>query len=118
MGGRGSSGHPAPRTVPDRITQTCLDLLNDTSSDAGPLREGGWVSLTRLRERLRDVPRAELDAALRQMYRSQRVNLIPQSNQRALTQQDRDAAFYIGAEHKHHIYIDHPHNPADQQFDS
>ena len=37
------------------------------------------------------------------MYRSQRVNLIPQSAQRTLTAEDREAALRIGAENKHLI---------------
>jgi len=33
------------------------------------------------------------------------VNLIPQSNQQALTAEDREAALRIGGEHKHLMSI-------------
>jgi hypothetical protein len=39
------------------------------------------------------------------MYRTQQVNLVPQSNQQALTKADRDAALRIGGEAKHMISV-------------
>jgi hypothetical protein len=60
-----------------------------------------FVRLTELRARLDDLPRADVDAALDEMYRSQQVNLIPQSAQRGLTAQDREAALRIAGENKH-----------------
>jgi hypothetical protein len=62
-----------------------------------------FVKLTDLRQRLADVPRADVDAALDRMYRSQRINLIPQSGQRLLTAEDREAALRIGGDNKHLI---------------
>ncbi|MGH3166487.1 MAG: hypothetical protein ACRDN0_11420 [Trebonia sp.] len=62
-----------------------------------------FVKLTDLRQRLADVPRAEVDAALDRMYRSRRINLIPESGQRLLTAEDRTAALRIGGEAKHLI---------------
>jgi hypothetical protein len=62
-----------------------------------------FVRLADLRGRLADVPRADIDAALDRMFRSQRVNLVPQSGQRLLTTEDREAAFRIGGESKHLI---------------
>jgi hypothetical protein len=35
------------------------------------------------------------------MYRSQRINLIPQSSPRALSAEDREAAICIGGQDKH-----------------
>jgi hypothetical protein len=60
-----------------------------------------FVKLADLRLRLAGLPRAEVDAALDRMFRSQRINLIPQSSPRALTEEDREAAFRIGGENKH-----------------
>jgi len=60
-----------------------------------------FVKLTDLRQRLADVPRSDVDTALDQMYRSQRINLIPQSSPRALSAGDREAALQIGGENKH-----------------
>lgn len=60
-----------------------------------------FVKLAGLRSRLADLPRADVDAALDRMYRSQRVNLIPQSSPRALSDADREAALRIGGQDKH-----------------
>jgi hypothetical protein len=67
---------------------------------------GEFVRLAELRQWLTAVPRAALDAALGEMYQSQRINLIPQSNQRALSAADREAALRIGDEYKHLISIE------------
>ena len=67
---------------------------------------GEFVQLCTVREHLADIPRAALDAALTTMFTAQRVNLIPQSNQRALTVADRAAALYLGGEHKHLLSIE------------
>jgi hypothetical protein len=70
---------------------------------AGP---GELVKIRELRERLADIPRSPLDGALAAMFTARRINLIPQSNQQALTDADREAALRIGGEHKHLISID------------
>lgn len=64
-----------------------------------------WVSLTRLRPLLGDVPRDEVDAALRRMIALPDVRLVPWENQKTLTQADRDAAVVIGDQPKHRIWI-------------
>ena len=69
-------------------------------------REGGWVDLVRLREGLPDVSRHDLDAALTRMYRIPGVSLIPEENQKVLTDGDRAAAVSIGDQDKHLIAID------------
>jgi hypothetical protein len=69
-------------------------------------RPGEFVKLSALRERLSGIPRSALDATLGAMYAALRVNLIPQSNQQALTAADREAALRIGGEHKHLISIE------------
>ena len=66
---------------------------------------GKFVKLRELRAELNDVPRGELDSSLEEMYRAQQVNLVPQSNQQALTQPDRESALRIGGEAKHMISI-------------
>ena len=67
---------------------------------------GEFVSLRELRLRLPGRPRPDVDAALAALFTAQRVNLIPQSDQRALSDADRDAALRIGGEHKHLISIE------------
>jgi hypothetical protein len=67
---------------------------------------GQFVSLRELRLRLPDRPRPDVDAALAALFTAQRINLIPQSNQRALSDDDREAALRIGGEYKHLISIE------------
>ena len=67
---------------------------------------GEFVSLRELRLRLPGRPRPDVDAALAALFTAQRINLIPQSNQRALSDADRGAALRIGGESKHLISIE------------
>jgi hypothetical protein len=67
---------------------------------------GEFIKLRDVRERLADIPRPALDATLATMFTARRVNLIPQSDQQALTAADRDSALRIGGEHKHLISIE------------
>lgn len=67
---------------------------------------GGWVQLTALRSELRDVSRDELDATLVRMYRLPGVSLIPEENQKTLTDADRQAGLEIGDQAKHLIAIE------------
>jgi hypothetical protein len=65
------------------------------------LEPGAWVSLTRLRPFFADVPRAEVDEALRKLSRADDVHLVPENNQKTLTETDRAAAVHIGDQDKH-----------------
>ncbi|MGH3280480.1 MAG: hypothetical protein ACRDNW_15265 [Trebonia sp.] len=67
---------------------------------------GEFVKLRELRDRLGDIPRLTLDGALTTMFSAQCVNLVPQSNQQALTAADREAALRLGGEQKHLISIE------------
>jgi hypothetical protein len=67
---------------------------------------GEFVSLRELRLRLPGRSRPNVDAALAALFTAQRINLIPQSNQRALSDADREAALRIGGECKHLISIE------------
>jgi hypothetical protein len=69
-------------------------------------RPGGWVSLARLRGEVGDLPRKEVDAALINLYQQPGVSLIPEENQKALTDADRAAAVRIGDQNKHLIAIE------------
>jgi hypothetical protein len=67
---------------------------------------GGWVSLADLRERLRDMPRSELDTTLKAMISRPGVSIIPEADQSSLKERDREAAVRIGGEYKHLIAIE------------
>jgi hypothetical protein len=69
---------------------------------------GRWVSLTRFRPLLGDVPKAEVDTALVRMERLPDVDIVPESNQKTLTAQDREAAVIVGNQAKHLLWIGIP----------
>ncbi|KQY09064.1 hypothetical protein ASD37_00820 [Mycobacterium sp. Root135] len=69
-------------------------------------RAGGWVDLVRLRAELPDVTKSELDDALTQMQRQPGVSLIPEENQKTLTDEDHAAAVDIGNRARHLIAIE------------
>jgi hypothetical protein len=68
--------------------------------------DGAFVKLRELRAQLSDIARPDLDIVLAALFASQRINLVPQSNQQALTDADRESALRIGGENKHLISIE------------
>jgi len=85
-----------PATTEDRIRAAYGRLT---------ARPGGWVSLTRLRAELTD-PRDDVDAALAQLHRTPGVSVIPQEDQKVLTDADRASAVVIGDKPKHLIAME------------
>jgi hypothetical protein len=67
---------------------------------------GEFVRLRELRLHLADITRTDLDTALAAMFARQRINLIPESHQQALSDADRESALRIGGEYKHLISIE------------
>lgn len=68
----------------------------------------GFVSLTQLRPMLGTLSKQEVDDTLRRMNNTKGVNVIPQSNQKILTAQDRASMIRIGNEDRLLISIDEP----------
>jgi hypothetical protein len=68
-------------------------------------RSGDFVLLSRLRSRLGIVSRTDVDAALKKLNRAPDVSLVPESNQKMLTDEDREAAVVIGNQDRHLIAI-------------
>ena len=64
---------------------------------------GSLVMLSRLRGRFPNVPRDELDRILRDLEDQRIIHLEPESNQKALTQADRDAALRLGPQDVHAV---------------
>jgi hypothetical protein len=85
-----------PAAVEDRIRSAYHDLVAEPS---------GWVGLRRLRERLADVPRADVDAALLRLGLGPDVYLEREMNQKSLTDEDWAAAIRVGGEPKHLLSI-------------
>ncbi|GAB3233301.1 hypothetical protein GCM10027447_29580 [Glycomyces halotolerans] len=88
---------PAPTDPRDAIRDAYRELVEGTS---------GWVSLKRLRKHLDGIDRATLDKALIELVGSHAIRLIPESNQKTLTREDREAALWLGGEYLHLIAIE------------
>ena len=101
---------PAPDAAPaSKANAGDLTAFIETGYRSLAASAGEFVSLRELRLRvtaLTDRPRPDVDAALAAMFTAQRINLIPQSHQQALSDADREAALRIGGEYKHLISIE------------
>nr|SAP16339.1 hypothetical protein BN4615_P11002 [Nonomuraea gerenzanensis] len=86
-----------PRADVEQQIRAAYDLL--------ARRPGAWVGLAGVRE-LVDAPRDQVDDVLRRLERRPDVNMVPESNQKTLRQEDREAAITIGAQDKHLIWFD------------
>jgi len=84
------------------------DLEDRIRSAYGKLatEPAGWVSLADLRELLGDIPRGELDTALKWMAVQPGVRLIPVANLKSLSTRDREAALRFGGEDNHAMAIE------------
>ncbi|MFI7067441.1 hypothetical protein ACIBL3_41055 [Kribbella sp. NPDC050124] len=67
-----------------------------------------WVGLAALRTEIAEVPRDELDAALREMSRTPGVHLQEEANQQSLTDTDHEAAVRFGGSSRHILKIENP----------
>lgn len=83
----------------DRIRNAYRHALRDLDK-----QPGDWLSLTDLRPYI-GGHRPHVDEALRQLARTREAAIVPESNQKALTGADREAAVVIGDQHKHAIAI-------------
>lgn len=97
--GPGETPAAAPQDAP-----SVEDRIRAVYTELAP-RPGGWVPLRRLRAEL-DAPRDAVDAALTVLHRTPGVSVIPEENQKQLTDEDRAAAVLIGDRPKHLIAIE------------
>jgi hypothetical protein len=67
---------------------------------------GDWVGLARVRDLLDGATAAEVDDALRRLERKPDVHIVPETDQRRLTQADRAAAVRIGSKENHLLKVD------------
>jgi hypothetical protein len=107
MGGRGSAGRAHSRWGEwgDRRAETYQRVWDVYHELVG--EPEGWVGLRRLRGRLTDLPRAEVDEALADLARTHHRDVVlePEINQKTLTTDDWDAAARIAGEEKHLLRI-------------
>ncbi|MGW4423374.1 hypothetical protein [Streptosporangium sp. NPDC004631] len=94
-----------PTPGPETETEADIEVRVRVAYSELAGEPGTWVSLTKLRPLLGDVSRAEVDDMLRRMNRMPDVNIVPESNQKTLTPQDREAAVTIGDQDKHLLSI-------------
>lgn len=101
----------SPRTEepePVEKTDTTVDIeASIRAAYSGLAREpGSTVRLSRLRNELRDIPRTDLDDALARLRRAPDVSLIPEENQKTLTDEERAAAVVVGNQQNHLLSIE------------
>ncbi|MFI5955231.1 hypothetical protein [Cryptosporangium sp. NPDC051539] len=92
----------APRS---RASDSDLRVRIVSAYDALADEPRAWVSLRRLRPFFADVPRDELDDALRRLALEDDVNVAPEPSQGLLTDADIQAALRLGAQDNHLLAI-------------
>ncbi len=92
--------------VENKIRQAYQDLRRPDAAGTS------WVGLADLRDKIgNDASRTEVDAALKRMaidHGPGGADVVPESNQKALTPRDRAAVVHFGDQEKHAISIDDP----------
>jgi hypothetical protein len=66
---------------------------------------GAWIKHTAVRLKLGDVPDADLDAAFLALSEADDVDMMPESNQKTLTDEDRRSAVRVGGQDTHLLAI-------------
>jgi hypothetical protein len=104
---------PPPRTPPappppptlDEMKQGIRDAIRQIEKDLGK-EKGSWFMLSTLRDRLpAGWSRQEVDRALLALVRDPDVFIVPENNQKALNQKEREAALWMGNQWRHVIRI-------------
>jgi len=97
-GGGGGDVAPKGSRTPGAIRGDVMQAYAALSAEPG-----GLVSLVKLRDKLKHLDRAELDAVLKQMDRERIIQLSPDPNQKALPAAAREAAVMLGGSQQHFI---------------
>jgi hypothetical protein len=99
---------PRPENKAREQTETTVDIEAAIRAAYARLaREpGSTVRLSRLRNQLHDIPRSDLDDALARLRRAADVSLIPEENQKTLTDEERAAAVVVGNQQNHLLSIE------------
>jgi hypothetical protein len=94
------AAEPAPVASPSEL----IDFIR-VAYKARAQAPGDWVNIADIRDELGVVDRQQLDAALKQLEQEPDVNIVPQANEKALSERTRQAAVIIGRQPKHFIAI-------------
>jgi hypothetical protein len=116
MGGRGARGRALPQVGWENGTAQAptkqvakpsapTDQIRDAFTRLAGDGQGRWVSLVELRAQLADLPRAEADAALRELGNDDRVRLESEPFRHRIGPAERAAAIHIDGEDRHQIRI-------------
>ncbi len=92
----GDAGDIGSADLDERIRKAYAEVVR---------QPGDYIMLAQLREMLPDVRRDDLDAALTQLNRLPDVHVVPESNQKVLTEAERAGAVSIGNQLKHLLAI-------------
>lgn len=103
--GSGSPASEALSAAASDWSDTSAAILQ--AYDALKQYDGEFVKLTDMYRQLDQmgIGRGEQMQVMGQMYREQAINLVPQSNQQALTDLQRETAIQMGGESKHLISV-------------
>jgi hypothetical protein len=95
---------PRPAGVDPDMARLHTEIRGAVSDLAD--QPGDFVMLSSVRDKLSVKDKPTVDAALKKLGRMDGVSIVPESNQRVLSQADIDAAVIIGAQEKHAIAIE------------
>jgi hypothetical protein len=103
----GAAVPPANHAIPAAAAEVPRDLDRRIRDAYGELAStpGTWVNLTALRGQLADVPKADLDRALKALLRDDDVRLEPEPFGHRVGAAEREAAVHIGGEDRHKLAI-------------
>ncbi|MGW2222863.1 hypothetical protein ACWCSD_48385, partial [Nonomuraea sp. NPDC001684] len=96
---REAGARPAARPSVPELEQQIRDAYQQM------VEPGRWLSMEDLRANLPGVDRAELDATLLRMANERKIVLVPESNQKTLTEAQRAAAVQQGGQDKHLVMV-------------
>ena len=92
---------PTEDLTKDEIEQRIATAYRKLAGDSHD-----WVGLVDLRPMLGRIAAKEVDAVLDELSSAGRISLVPESNRKALTLADHEAAVRIGGEEYHLIAIE------------
>jgi hypothetical protein len=99
---RRTAGQPSPAPVDSAEIESAIRKAYSGLAE----HNGDWVGLAPLRARLGAFDRTDVDEALRGLAMQHGVHVIPVANLKSLTQEDREAALWLGGEDNHAIAIE------------
>ena len=104
--GGGAAGAAAEDVKPVASAESQIeDVYNRLAG-----KPGDWVGIADIRDALPGLSRSEFDNAIRRIENQyHNANVVPESNQKALTERERRGAVTIGDQPKHFISMNNPY---------